>query len=130
MSDQVAERAYEKSKVRRAMLLAPIAGLLGIVPYFFVLNLSVGQMFAVLIVGLIISYVGGVLLGAPGYFLLKASGRSQSVFLMGYAILLVLLLALLLQDSSVLISIGPPVILAAGAFCWLRGDPVDTAESA
>ena len=121
MSEQDAGHIYDRKKTRKAMLLAPPAALLGILPYFFVLNLTVGQMIGVLLVGLILSYIGGALFGAPGYFLLKALGRSQSAYLMGYAIGLVLLLAVLLQDSTVLISIGPPVILAAAAFCWLRG---------
>ena len=123
MSEGALQNSYERKKVRRAMLLAPLAALLGILPYFFVLNLSIGQMAAVLLVGALLSYVGGALLGAPGYLLLKAMGRPQSLYLLGYAVALVLLLSVLLQDSSVLISIGPPVMLAAIAFCWLRGEP-------
>ena len=41
------------------MLLAPPAALLGILPYFFVLNLTAGQMIGVLLIGLILSYIGG-----------------------------------------------------------------------
>ena len=119
----MSESVYDKKKVRKAMLLAPPAALLGILPYFFVLNLTAGQMLGVLLIGLILSYIGGALIGAPGYFLLKALGRSQSVYLMAYAIGLVVLVAILLADSSVLYSIGPPVVFAAAAFCWLRGEP-------
>lgn len=129
MSEGALQNSYDRKKVRRAMLLAPLAALLGILPYFFVLNLSIGQMAAVLLVGALLSYVGGALLGAPGYFLLKAMGRPQSLYLLGYALVLVLLLAVALQDSSVLISIGPPVMLAAIAFCWLRGEPASTASA-
>ena len=125
----MSEPIYDRKKVRKAMLLAPPAALLGILPYFFVLNLTAGQMIGVLLIGLILSYIGGALVGAPGYFLLKALGKPQSVYLMGYAIGLILLLAILLADSSVLYSIGPPVIFAAAAFCWLRGDPA-TAQAA
>ncbi len=123
MSEAAAAISYDRKKVRKAMLLAPLAALLGILPYFFVLNLSFGQMVAVLAFGAVFSYIGGALFGAPGYFLLKALGRPQSLYLVGYAVALVLVLAVLLQDSSVLISIGPPVLLAALAFCWIRGEP-------
>lgn len=125
MSEGAQQSSYDRKKVRRAMLLAPLVALLGILPYFFVLNLTVGQMVAVLLAGALLSYLGGAILGAPGYFLLKAIGKPQSLYLLGYALLLVLLLTVLLQDSSVLISIGPPVMLAAIAFCWLRGEPRD-----
>ena len=116
------EASYDRKKVRRAMLLAPLAALLGILPYFFVLNLSVGQMAGVLALGALLSYLGGLLFGAPGYFLLKALGRPQALYLVGYALLLVALLAIVLQDATVLISICPPVLLVAIAFCWLRGE--------
>lgn len=115
------EASYDRKKIRRAMLLAPLAALLGILPYFFVLNLSIGQMAGVLGLGALLSYLGGLLFGAPGYFLLNALGRPQTLYLVGYAMLLVALLAIVLQDATVLISIGPPVLLVAIAFCWLRG---------
>ena len=121
MSNQHSDQSYDRKKVRRAILLAPLFALFGIVPYFIVLNLSMPQMLVLAGLGVVLSYIGGVLLGAPGYLLLKAMGKSQSIYLMGYAAALIGLLAVVLQDTSVLISIGPPVILAAGAFCWLRG---------
>ena len=109
------------------MLIAPATALLGILPYVFLLNLTLTQALLSIVAATLLCYIGGLVLGAPGYFALRALGRSQSIYLMSYAALLVIATAYLFKDVYVLVSLGPPILLAAGAFCVLRGAPMQTA---
>ncbi|MEJ2087595.1 MAG: hypothetical protein P8Y69_03795 [Gammaproteobacteria bacterium] len=108
------------------MLLAPAAGLLGILPFIVRLNLSVVQYLLVTVGALIVCYVGGLILGAPGYLILRRLGYTQTRHLIAYAAVLVLLTPIVLNDVYALLSFGPPILLGAAAFCLLRGPAIQT----
>jgi hypothetical protein len=108
------------------MLIAPAASLFGVVPFLFQLNLTFGQFISACLFVLILAYVGGLVVGGLGYLILRALGFSESRYLIAYAVLFVVLVALLYGDVYVLVSFGPPVLLAAGAFCYLRGSGADS----
>jgi hypothetical protein len=111
------------------MFIAPAAALLGIMPYLFVLNLTFIQSLRVIVVALIVCYVAGVLVGAPGYLVLRSLGYLQAKYLITYAAFLVVVAALLFSDGYVLLSLGPPMLLAAAAFCFLRGTAIQRHEA-
>lgn len=119
---------YDRKKVRRAMLIAPAASLLGVIPFFIQLNLTFGAFIGACLFVLILAYVGGLVVGGLGYLILRALGISESRYLIAYAVLFVVLVALLYGDVYVLVSFGPPVLLAAAAFCYLRGSGADSEE--
>ena len=121
---------YDRKKVRRAMLIAPAASLLGLCPFIFQLNLTFIQFLLITLAALVISYVAGIIFGAPGYLVLGRLGYSQTKYLMAYAALLVISTPLLLDDVYALVTFGPPTLFAAGAFCYIRGPTIDTAEGA
>ncbi len=121
---------YDKKKVRKALLLAPIAGALGIMPFIFQLNLSTGQFLAVDSVVIVTSYLFGLVIGGPGYLLLKRLGLSGSRYMMGYAVLLTILAPIVLDDIYAMVAFGPPILLAAAAFCYFRGPAVEAAAEA
>jgi len=121
--------SYDRKKVRRAMLIAPAAALLGVVPFLFQLNLTFGQFAAACVFILILAYVGGLFIGGLGYLILGAIGYSESRYLLAFAVLFVVLVAVLYRDAYVLVSFGPPVLLVAGAFCYLRGSVTETREA-
>ena len=121
--------AYERRKVRRAMLLAPLAALLGILPYIVQLNLTISQYLLAALAALVVCYVLGLVLGGPGYLLLTRLGYSKTVHLMGYAVVLVIAATIAFSDVYVLVSLGPPILLGAGAFCYLRGQALDPEQA-
>ncbi len=112
---------YDPRKVRKAMLLAPLGGVLGVLPFLFWLNLSASQFAAVILMLTILCYVLGVFLGLPGYLVLKRLGYTHTRYLLGYALFLVAISPLIAQDVYALVSFGPPILLAAVLFCYLRG---------
>jgi len=112
---------FEKKSVRRAMLFSPAAGVLGIIPYLFVLNLGIVQIIVVLVATLLLSYLLSAIFGAPGYFILKRMALHENKYLLAYAGALVILVAIAYQDVYALVSFAPPVLLVAGTFCYLRG---------
>ena len=116
---------YNRKKVRRAMLAAPAIALLGIVPFVFQFNLTLNQFLLMLVAAFVVSYVMGLLFGAPGYLILKYLGYSETRYLMGYAALLVVAAPIVLDDIYALVSFAPPVLLAAAAFCFIRGPSID-----
>jgi len=120
---------YKRGKVRNALLIAPMAGLLGIVPFLFQLNLTLTQFLLVSVVALVVCYIGGLILGAPGYLILRSLGYSDTKYLMIYAGLLVAVTPILLDDVYALLSFGPPILLSAAAFCFIRGPAIDTASA-
>lgn len=111
------------------MLLAPAAGLLGILPFVVRLNLNAVQYLLVTVGALLICYVGGLILGAPGYLILRRLGYTETRYLIAYAALLVLLAPVVLNDVYALLSFGPPILLGAAAFCLLRGPVVQTSDT-
>ena len=120
---------YNRQKVRRAMLAAPAIGLLGIVPFVFQFDLTLSQFLLMLLAAFVVSYVMGLLFGAPGYLILKYFGYSETRYLMGYAALLVVAAPIVLDDIYALVSFGPPVLLAAAAFCFIRGPSIQRSSS-
>ncbi len=116
---------YDRRKVRRAMLAAPAIALLGIVPFVFQFDLTLMQFLFMIVAALTISYIIGLLFGAPGYFILKYLGYSETKYLMSYAALLVVAAPIVLDDIYALVSFAPPVLLAAAAFCFIRGPSID-----
>jgi hypothetical protein len=116
---------YDRKKVRRGMLVAPAAALIGLLPFVLQLNLSFMLFLYMLVAALVVSYTLGLLFGAPGYLLLKRFGLADTKYLMGYAALLVILAPIVLGDIYALVSFAPPVLLAAGAFCFIRGPVIE-----
>ena len=116
---------YDPRKVRKAMLLAPLGAVLGVLPFLFQLNLSAGQFAFVILLLTVLCYVLGLVLGLPGYLVLKRLGYSHTRYLLGYAVFLVALSPLIAQDIYALVSFGPPILIAAGLFCYLRGPERD-----
>lgn len=114
---------YDKRKVRKAMLIAPLVGALAVLPYLIFLNLSAGQWFALVMVAIIASYLLATIIGGLSYLVLKRLGKHENKYLYAYAAGLVILVAIAYLDFYVLISIGPPVLLATAAFCYFRGAP-------
>jgi len=121
---------YEKKNVRKAMLLAPIAGLLGVLPFIFKLDISIGQFLLIPLAALVVSYLFGLLIGAPVYLALKALGYSQTKYLMLCAMLLVIATPIMLGDIYALVNFAPPTLVAAGLFCYLRGSAIEAPEAA
>lgn len=117
---------YDKKKVRKAMLLAPLAGAIATLPFMIFLNLSAGQWLAVILAAVILSYVLATIVGGLGYFVLRHFDKHENKYLYAYAAGLVVIIALVYADIYALISIGPPVLLATAAFCYLRGAPTST----
>lgn len=115
---------YDLKKTTRAMLLAPAAAVIGILPFIIRLNLSVVQYLLVTAGALIICYVAGLMLGAPAYLVLRRLGYAHARYLVAYAVLLILLAPILLNDVYALLSFGPPILLATAAFCYLRGPAI------
>ena len=120
---------YDRRKVRRAMLVAPAVALLGMIPFVFQLNLSFIQFLLVAVAALVISYITAILLGTPGYLILRYLGYSQTRYLVAYAVLLVVATPLLLDDINAALFFGPPTLLAAGVFCLVRGSPIYAVEN-
>jgi hypothetical protein len=117
---------YDRKKVRKAMLLAPAVAVLGLVPFVVQLNLTFVQILLIALVALVVSYLLGTLFGSPGYLILKRLGYSETRYLMAYAVLLVILTPLILGDIYAVLTFGPPTLLAAGAFCFIRGPAVES----
>lgn len=124
-----ATHVYDRRKTRRALLLAPAAASLGVLPFMLQLNLGVGQFLFAIVFILLLSYLLGLLLGAPGYWVLKKFNLHASRYLLVYAAGLSLLTPILLGDRYALLSFGPPIMLAAAAFCWLRGPAQPTGSA-
>ena len=120
---------YDRKKVRRAMLAAPAVALLGLAPFVIQLDLTFMQFLFATVAALVVSYILAVLVGYPGYLVLRRFGYGQTKYLMIYAVLVVLATPLLLDDVYALLSFGPPMLLAAGAFCYLRGPVIDAKEN-
>ena len=112
---------YSRGKTRRAMLLAPAIGVLAIVPFFLQLNLTIVQFLLGALASLVFAYIAGLIFGSPGYLLLRSLGYLHSGYLVAYAALLVLIVAILLGDIYALLTFGPSTLLAACAFCLIRG---------
>jgi hypothetical protein len=70
---------------------------------------------------LVVSYLLGTIFGSPGYLILKRMGYSETKYLMAYAVLLVILTPIILGDIYAILTFGPPTLLAAGTFCFIRG---------
>ena len=120
---------YNKRKTRLGMLAAPAIGLIGIVPFVVQFNLSLVQFLLMTLAATVTAYILGVIFGGTGYLILKYLGYSRSRYLMAYAALLVIAAPIVLDDIYALVSFAPPVLLAAGAFCFIRGPETDTAET-
>ena len=121
--------SYDRRKVRRAMLVAPVIALLGIVPFVFQLDLTFLQFLLAAVAALVVSYVMALLFGTPGYLILRHLGYAETKYLMAYAALLVIATPFVLDDIYALLTFGPPTLLAAGAFCFVRGSAIDAAEN-
>jgi ABC-type amino acid transport system permease subunit len=111
------------------MLIAPLAAMLGILPYFVPLNLTLMQGLGATLAALLMCYLIGAIIGGPGYLVLRRLGFAQSRYLLAYAALVVVVAAILFADVYVIVSLGPPVLLATGAFCLLRGEPAVASAS-
>jgi hypothetical protein len=112
---------YNRGKTRRAMLIAPAIGVLGIAPFFLQLNLTIVQFLLGALASLVFAYIAGLIFGSPGYLVLRSLGYLQSKYLIAYAAVLACVVAILLGDIYALLTFGPPTLLAAGAFCLIRG---------
>ena len=121
---QMSKPSYDRRKTRRAMLIAPLVALIGIVPLVFQLNLSIVQFLLMMVAAILVSYLFGLIIALPGYLILKSLGYGQAMYLMAYAIVIVIALPIVLGDIYALLSLAPPILLVAGAFCYLRG-PID-----
>ena len=121
--------SYDRRKVRRAMLVAPVIALLGIVPFVFQLDLTFLQFLLAAVAALVVSYVMALLFGTPGYLILRRLGCAQPKYLMAYAALLVIATPFVLDDIYAMLTFGPPTLLAAGTFCFIRGSAIDAAEN-
>ena len=121
--------SYNRKKVRRALLISPAIGLLGILPFFFQLNLTFMQFLIVGALALVVTYITAMLFGTPGYLTLRHFGYSQTRYLMTYAAVLVAATPFILDDVYALVTFGPPALLGAGAFCYIRGSVIDAAEN-
>jgi len=122
--------SYDRKRTRRAFLLAPLAALAGVLPYLFMLELTVGQSLLATLAITVCAYLFGLVIGVPGYLILRLLNRHTATYLMGYAVFVVGAIAVLYRDPYVLASLGPPILLAAGAFCWLRGRPISEHKKA
>ena len=111
------------------MLLAPVVALLGMVPFVVQLNLTFGQFLLAAVAALLVSYIAALLFGTPGYLVLKRLGYSQPKYLMAYAVLLTVLTQIVLGDIYATLTFGPPTLLAAATFCFVRGPAIEAAES-
>ena len=72
--------SYDRRKVRRAMLVAPVIALLGIVPFVFQLDLTFLQFLLAAVAALVVSYVMALLFGTPGYLILRRLGYAQTKY--------------------------------------------------
>ena len=121
---------YNRKKVRRAVLIAPAAALIGLLPFVFQLNLSLVQFLVIALVALVVSYLTGILFGAPGYLTLRYFGYAQTGYLVAYAVLLVGVITYLLGDLNAVLFFGPPTLIAVAAFCFVRGSPIHAPDYA
>lgn len=115
---------YEKGKVGKAMALAPLAAVAGLLPFLLFLNLSIGQWLAVLAVSIVLAYLTALIFGSIGYFVLKRLGFTDNKYLYTYAGALVLLITVAYADVYAFVSFAPPILLVTAAFCYFRGKPV------
>ena len=120
---------YDRRKTRRAMLIAPLFALIGIVPLAFQLNLSIPQFLLMTAAAALLSYILGLIIALPGYLILKSLGYEQSMYLMAYALVIVIALPIVLGDIYALPSFAPSILLVAGAFCYLRGPIIMLSQS-
>ena len=116
---------YDRKKVRRGMLAAPAIALLGLLPFVLQLNLTFMQFLMVLVAALVVSFILGLLFGSPGYLILKRLGFAETKYLMAYAIVLIIIAPIALGDIYALVTFAPPILLAAGAFCYIRGPALE-----
>ena len=112
---------FDQAKVKKAMWLAPAFAVVGLLPFIIQLDLTVLQLLALLLAVVLVSYLLGLCFGAPGYFILKRLGKPHAKYLIGYAVVLVALVAIVVQDPYALLVFGPPTLIVAAAFCYLRG---------
>ncbi len=124
----MSKQVYTRKKERLALGLSPIAGLLGFLPFVFNLNLSFGLFLAMAGVALVMLYLGGLILGAPVYFLLRNLGYADPKYLFAYAIVLSVIAWIVFSDIYAMVTFAPPLLLVTLAFCYLRGPEV-TAEA-
>ena len=115
---------YDRKSVRKAMLLAPLAGWVGVLPFLINLNFSIGQFLLVSLAVVLGSYLITLIVGSIGYFSLKAMGLAEWPWLLGYAAVVVILGAIVSGDGYFLLSVGPAAALITGLFCYLRKHPV------
>ncbi|MEM7099949.1 MAG: hypothetical protein AAF541_16900 [Pseudomonadota bacterium] len=119
---------YSRKSIVKGMLIAPLAGWLGALPFLINLNLSIGQFLGASIALVLLSYLMTLLLGSPGYLILKATGRADTGWLLGYAIAVVALIAIAFGDFYAILSFAPAALLITGLFCYLR-KPDNAAQS-
>ncbi|MDA1075645.1 MAG: hypothetical protein O3A63_12925 [Proteobacteria bacterium] len=112
---------YDRKRMRKAFLLAPAFSVLGVLPFLFNLNLAFSGFLIAILALTILCYLIGTIFGGVGYLILKLLNRTQSAWLIGYAVVLVVVVAIFYRDPYALLSLGPPALIGAGAFCWLRG---------
>lgn len=119
---------YSRQSVRKAMLLAPLAGWLGVLPFLINLNFSLGQFLGVTVAVILGSYLITAVIGSIGYFSLKAAGLTDAKWLFVYAFAVVCVGALISGDAYFILSFAPAALLITAVFCYLRQP--ETATSA
>ena len=113
------------------MWLAPLFGFIGLLPFVWQLNLGVLGFLGVMLGIVLVSYLLAASIGGIGYLILRRFNRADNAWLMAYAALCVAVTAPLVQDWHAILVFGPPTLLVAAAFCYLRGPPADeTTEAA
>ena len=122
--------SYDRKRTRRAMLLAPAIGTLGVVPFLLPLNVTAVQFVLALLAAMLLIYLVVLIVGSPAYLLLRRTGSDTPLFLVGYAAALVIIAAILLGDVYALLSFGPAALLTSGTFCYLRGGTEDASAAA
>lgn len=120
---------YDKKKTRRAMWLSPLLGFVGLLPFVFKLDLSPTAFAIVFAAIILVSYALGLVIGGMGYLLLKRFGSIESKWLMAYAAGWVLVTPILVGDPYAVLVFGPPTLLVAAAFCYLRGRAIPRVEA-
>ena len=111
---------YTRKSVRKGMLLAPLAGWVGVLPFLVNLNFSFGQFIAVTLAVILGSYLVTLVIGSAGYFALKAMGLADVKWLCAYAFGVVCLGAIISGDAYFILSFAPAALLITGLFCYLR----------
>ena len=111
---------YSKKSVVKGMLIAPLAGWLGALPFLINLNLGAGLFLGASLALIVLSYLLTAILGSPGYLVLKAAGKSDTHWLLGYAVAVVLVIAIAFGDAYAILSFAPAALLITGLFCYLR----------